>query len=132
MARKAVSTVIATLLMLIITIGLAGVAYIYIQGTVTSVGAKQMDIVSADCRAGNSFYVTVRNLDSFTDIATSAILVKVDSVPVTTITWSPTTVSKNGGVSVGTITNPAGGTAGTPYKISVTGPSNADQMAAYC
>ena len=132
MARKAVSTVIATLLMLIITIGLAGVAYVYIQGTVTGIAAKQMDIVSADCKAGSAFYVTVRNLDSFTDFSTTSLLVKVDSVPVTTITWSPTTVAKNGGVTVGTITNPAGGTAGVPYKIAVTGPSNADLMAAYC
>ena len=64
---KAVSTVIATLLMLIITIALAGVAYTYISGVFTARTAVALSVEDAFCDPNlNKIYVVVRN-DGTTD-----------------------------------------------------------------
>jgi FlaG/FlaF family flagellin (archaellin) len=57
---KAVSTVVATLLMLIITIGLAGIAYSYISGVLTTQTAVVLELVDSICD-GTSITTTVRN-----------------------------------------------------------------------
>ncbi len=59
-AMKGVSTVIATLLMLIITIALAGLAYTYISGVFSARTAVVFDIIEATCPA-DYITVTVRN-----------------------------------------------------------------------
>lgn len=48
MSNKAISTVVATILMLMITIALAGVAYLYISGVFTSRTNTAFEIVFAD------------------------------------------------------------------------------------
>jgi flagellin-like protein len=61
---KGISTVVATILMLMITIALAGTAYMYINGAFTSKTAVVLSISSADCSASGSTYtatVYVRN-----------------------------------------------------------------------
>lgn len=130
--RKGISTVIATLLMLVMTIGLAGVAYTYISNTIVTTAARQIDLIDATCKAGTAYYVTVRNLDGSITIPTSGILVRVDDSPVVTIAWDTGTLAASGGVGTATVTNPAGGTAGTAHRVKVIGPSNAEQVPAYC
>jgi flagellin-like protein len=130
---KGISTVIATLLMLLITIALAGMAYVYISGVFTGRTSKTIAVIDAGCIAGTSYYVTVRNLDTTNTIAaTTDLIVRVDNVQVTTITWNPATIAANGGTSTGTITNPAGETAGTIHKIKVVGPANTEEKLATC
>lgn len=46
---KGVSAIIATILMLIITIGLAGTAYVYISGVMTTRTAVTLSISDASC-----------------------------------------------------------------------------------
>ncbi|MEM5879168.1 MAG: hypothetical protein QXU74_01610 [Candidatus Aenigmatarchaeota archaeon] len=129
---KGISTVIATLLMLMITIGLAGMAYMYIRGVFTGITSKTITIVDVGCVPGTSYYVVVKNLDSSLTITPSTdLIVRVDNAVATTITWNPTSITP-GGISSGTITNPAGGAAGTAHKIKVTGPSNSDEKSVYC
>ncbi|MEM5836313.1 MAG: hypothetical protein QXY24_01655 [Candidatus Aenigmatarchaeota archaeon] len=129
---KGISTVIATLLMLMITIGLAGMAYMYIRGVFTGITSKTITIVDVGCVPGNSYYVVVKNLDSSLNITPSTeLIVRVDNTVVTTITWNPTSIPP-GGISSGTITNPAGGVSGTLHKIKVTGPSNSEEKSVYC
>ena len=53
---RGVSTVIATLMMLVITIALAGMAYMYISGVFTA-QTQGIEIVDSWCSAGN---VTIR------------------------------------------------------------------------
>lgn len=120
---KGISTVIATLLMLVITVALAITAYGYITGLFTTQTSQNIDLADASCIAGSSYFLTVRNLDQFNNISTSNLIVRVNDAPVTTITWNPTTIQANRGVSTGTITNPAGGASGTAHRIKVIGPS---------
>ncbi len=58
--KKGISTVIATLLMLVITIALAGFAYTYLSGTVQSRTSVVLDFVESTCN-GDPIFVTVRN-----------------------------------------------------------------------
>lgn len=120
---KGISTVIATLLMLVITVALAITAYGYITGLFTSTTSGLIDIADVSCTAGSSYFVTVRNTDQFNNISTVELLVRVDDTPVTTITWNPTIIPANRGVTVGTITDPAGGAAGSVHRIRVIGPA---------
>lgn len=84
---KGISAVIATLLMLVITVGLAITAYGYIQNLFTTQTEKQIEVSDASCAAGvSNYYVTVRNLDSFENITLSEIAFRVDEVPVSP-TW---------------------------------------------
>jgi len=129
---KGISDVIAMLLMLLVTIALAGMAAIYIFGIFGGTTSKTISIIDRGCVAGSSYYVTVKNLDTTNNItADTDLIVRVDNIQVTTITWSPTTISALG-TSTGTITNPAGGTAGTSHKIKVTGPSNYEEEIVNC
>lgn len=57
---KGVSTVIATILMLIITIALAGMAYMYIAGVFTS-SVQGIEIVDSYCDSGE-VAITIRNI----------------------------------------------------------------------
>ncbi len=57
---KGVSTVIATILMLMITIGLAGVAASYMFGWLSGKTAVVLEIVDAECTS-NGYTVWVRN-----------------------------------------------------------------------
>lgn len=129
---KGISAVIATILMLMITIALAGTAYMYIRGIFTGSVAKAISIIDATCEAGSAYRITVKNLDSSLSItANTELTVMVDNKPVTTVSWNPTTIPA-GGISMATVTNPAGGTAGTAHTIKVIGPSNSDEEPAYC
>jgi len=57
---KAISDIIAILLMLIITIGLAGLAYSYISGIFSSRTGVQLSLSNYECKA-DSIYFEVRN-----------------------------------------------------------------------
>lgn len=65
---KGISTIIATLLMLVITIGLAGIAYSYISGII-SVRTRAIELVDAFC-VGTTGSAIIRNTGN--DIIRSA------------------------------------------------------------
>lgn len=131
---KGISTVLATLLMLIITIALAGVAYAYISGIFESKATRIINVVDASCRANTGFFLTVKNLDAFNAIDTNDIIVRVNDTTVTSgnIIWEPTNISANSGTSTATISCPVCASAGTAHGIRVIGPSNAEQATAFC
>ena len=58
---KGISTVIATILMLMITIALAGTAYLYISGAFTS-QMQGLEVVDAFCSGGTQARITFTNL----------------------------------------------------------------------
>lgn len=133
---KGISTVIATLLMLVITVALAITAYSYIQGLFTTTTSKAIDIADSGCIADSSLFVTVRNLDQFNNISTSEIIVRVDDLPVAPV-WNPADVGANRGTSSATID--CGGAdeptcaIGSVHRIRVAGPSGrAIQEAVSC
>ena len=64
---KGVSTIIATILMLMITIALAGMAYVYITGVFTT-QTQGIEIADSYCGASGAVTFLVRNLGT-TDIS---------------------------------------------------------------
>lgn len=130
---KAISTIIATLLMLIITIGMASLAYSYISGVFTARTVKTIEITDTGCRAGvatNGYYVSIKNLDMTTPITIAKDLTaRVNGTTVTIANCA-------GDISAGGTTNcdlaTSGATAGTFNKIKIIGPSNADEKSVTC
>ncbi|MEK6909844.1 MAG: archaellin/type IV pilin N-terminal domain-containing protein [Candidatus Aenigmatarchaeota archaeon] len=94
---RGISTVIATILMLMITIGLAGTAYLYISGAFTQ-QTQGIDLVDAFCTGGIIANVSFRNLGT-TDIS----FANGDCTP---STGSPTSCG-----SIGVTRTSGGGTA---------------------
>jgi flagellin-like protein len=55
MSEKGISEIIATILMLMITIGLAGTAFIYISGFLKGTTEKRIALLDVSCVAGSKF-----------------------------------------------------------------------------
>jgi FlaG/FlaF family flagellin (archaellin) len=117
---KGISDVIAMLLMLVITIGLVGLAYSYIMGVFT---AKTAVALSQDgqgmCQAGattNSIVFWVRN--DGTSTATGLTWSDVPGNPssITSCSFNPTTISSGGNTQV---TCSRASTAAGFYQIRV-------------
>ena len=58
---KAISTIIATILMLIITIALAGTAYMFISGMLTSKISKTISIMGGSCNSTKHIILIISN-----------------------------------------------------------------------
>jgi len=116
--KKGVSTVIATLLMLVITIALVGFAYTYITGTTTARTGVVLDIIQSSC-AGDSITVGVRNEGT----APSALITVSATQPDgTTAAGSCTISSINPGLSGECTANRAiGGTGTNSLRVSAAG-----------
>ena len=126
---KGISTVIATLLMLVITVALAITAYGYISGLFATQTEGLVELVDASCNTGSGqYFAVVRNLDQLTNVTTGEILINLDDVPVpaSNMTWSDPQIAANGGTSIATI-NGAGPTAGEVNRIKVIGPTGRPQ-----
>jgi len=127
---KGISAVIATILMLMITVAMVGVAYMYISGMLTGSISHSINLASATCNAGASSYVTVRNLDPNEDLFTTDLTVFLDGA-IATVGWSTNPIPAKG-TTMGTITNPLGPGIGTTTIIKVAGPSNSGELTVYC
>jgi len=83
---KGVSAIIATILMLIITIGLAGTAYVYISGIMTTRTAVTLSVSDATCEgiaAGDEIRVITVN-DGTTDAAAADITIYINGADLCT------------------------------------------------
>ena len=129
---KGISTVVATLLMLIITIALAGLAYSYISGIFTARTAVVLAIDKADCDpTTNAITVALRN-DGTSPINLNAITLsgtKADgsAIPSTTCAASGT-LSAGGTV---TCSNTLTGSDGT-NTIKASGGGSTATGTVYC
>jgi flagellin-like protein len=130
---KGVSAVIATILMLMITIAMAGVAYMYISGIFTSKTGTVVDIdETATSCSGTTITVFVRNTGT---IAFSKALITLSG------TNSAGVAMTGGACTAGTLNAGAGSlTCGTTLtgastgnnRIVVSGPSNTVTGSVYC
>jgi len=73
---KGVSAIIATILMLVITIGLAGTAYVYISGMLTGKTAKTISLLDASC-TGSNIVIVISN-DGTQNIAATELAAYLD------------------------------------------------------
>ena len=107
---KGVSTIIATLLMLVITVALAGTAFGYIQGIFSTQVEGNIQIADVTCNSNGDIRIIVRNLDPVNTVDASDFIVSIDGVlqdPVdgnrTLSTTENTTVLDAAGRITGTI-----------------------------
>lgn len=128
--KKGISTVIATLLMLVITIALAGFAYTYISSVLQARTAVTLDILESTC-IGNPISVTVRNEGTS---PSGTVTVSGTQPDGSTSAGAPCTIATiNAGVSGScSITRTVGAATGT-YRIRVTaGGANPVLGIVYC
>ncbi len=140
---KGISEIIATILILLIVVGLAGTAYTYISSSLTSRTTKQIDVLDVSCSSQSTpqqVYITIKNLDPKLSINTSvdSLTVRGQSAPIQTVTWnstspgSPAIIGSNGGVVTANFTPSPAVTAGSSYNVRIVGPSNAVEKSAVC
>jgi flagellin-like protein len=130
---KGVSTVIATVLMLVITIALAGMAYTIMSGWLTAQTSKAIEVTDVGCRAlvtPNGYYVSIKNLDPSANITISSDLTaRVDSVPYNLATCTGSIAASS---TVNCDIAAVGGNGGTLHKVRIIGPANAVEKSAAC
>jgi len=123
---KGVSDIIATILMLIITIGLAGTAYVYISGVMTGRTAKTISLLDASCSGGD--ITVVLSNDGTTDITTTDLHIWVDGVDASGDCDEEQAVVAHTTAVI--ICSAAYGTGG--HEVLVTSPTNSGRITAYC
>ncbi len=126
---KGVSAIIATILMLIITIGLAGTAYVYISGIMTGRTAKTISLMDASCSGGDIVIVIANDGSLTVDGPGGDLGVWIDNADATatcdeeTLTIDPHTTA--------VMACPGTGTTGE-HTILITSPTNSGRINAYC
>jgi flagellin-like protein len=131
---KGVSAIIATILMLMITIALAGMAYMYITGIFTSKTGIVLEIDSTATKCvGTTISIYVRDTGTLPTTADKVLISGTNSAGVAIAQQACGLVAlqlTSGGGSV-LCTNTLTGTQGT-NSIVVAGPSNTVRGTAYC
>jgi flagellin-like protein len=140
---KGVSAVIATLLMLVITVALAITAYGFITGQIRTTIERNIDVVDKTCvlqGTTGTYNITVRNTDPINTVLTSSIVTRVNEVSYSPACWkasatdciapsftSASAVPANSGTAIATIRCGGAGqpacVSGTAYALKVIGPA---------
>ena len=120
--RKGVSAIIATILLLMITIGLAGMAYVFMSGMMTGRTSKTITVLDASCTS-DIITIVISN-DGTVDIASSDIKIYVENTQNSTFSLSTIVPHAT------QVTNVAG-TSGA-NTVLVVSPSNAVKQVVYC
>jgi FlaG/FlaF family flagellin (archaellin) len=129
---KGVSTIIASILMVVITIGLISVAYLYLSGIISGTTAQNIALFDAYCEpADNNITVLIKN-DGTIGITANNIRWYVDGVDRKTYMYPATGCNDTTQLGAGNTVSCTifGGVAGvnTPNgfrELRVIGPSNA-------
>jgi flagellin-like protein len=130
---KGVSAVIATILMLMIVIALAGMAYMYLIGMFTARTSKTIDITDAGCYPTQTpgYYVSIKNLDATTPISvTNDLTARVDGIAATIAGCSSTSIAASATVNCNV--SAVGGAAGSFHRVRIIGPANSAEEPANC
>ena len=120
--KKGVSAIIATILLLMITIGLAGMAYVFMSGMMSGRTSKTITVLDASCT--NDIITLVISNDGTVDITSSDIKIFVDNAENSTFSLSTIVPHAT------QVTNVAG-TSGA-NTVLVVSPSNAGKQVVYC
>jgi len=125
---RGISTIIAAILLLIITIGLAGTAYLFITRILYTQTSKVIQVLSADC-TNNNITLVVSNQGTDT-IASADLTILINNVDKTSY-FSDLTPLDPQDTKVDTYDPGA-----TPYSdsvtIVVTSPSNSQTLTIWC
>ena len=125
---KAVSAIIATILLLMITIALAGTAYIYMSGMIGGRTSKAFSVLDASC-SGTTITLVISN-DGTVDITGSGVnrdlRIYVNDQEDMTFVFNPVTITPHS-----TSITELAGTSGA-NKVLIISPSNVQTPVVYC
>ena len=128
---KGISAIIATILLLLITIALAGTAYMYVSGMLTGRIQKTITILSATCSQDGKTLTVVLSNDGTADITSDDLdwIVDAGGTPeVSTFSCGGDIAPHSSAVCTNTTTSDRSGT----IKITTVGPSNSVETIIYC
>lgn len=125
---KGISVIIATIILVVITIGLVATAYVYISGLITARTRKSLSLVDSYCVKDTNYkiYVYLKN-EGTADIDTSSDLTFLVDGKSADFESKPSTISAGSAASSAVVIN---GTDGTPlstakyYEVRVISPGN--------
>ena len=122
---KGISTIIATILMVVITIGLVSVAYLYLSGLITGATAQNIALLDAYCDATpNNIYVLLKN-DGTTSITFDKVAFFVNGTTTGINVSASCTGAGNSILAGGTQNCMFNGTSNGFQEIRIVGPGNA-------
>ncbi len=127
MRKKGISAIIATVLLLLITIALAGTAYVYMSGMITGRTSKTISVLDASC-SGTTITAVISNDGTSAITYASDIKILVGNIQDTVVTYNPVTSLPPHVSAVITAIN---GVAGANTLLIVS-PSNAIRQVVYC
>jgi len=108
---KGIATIIATIILVVITIGLISTAYLYFSGLISGMTEGAISLVDAYCASNSYIYVIVKN-EGTADISSLSCIV------------NGVTCTDGGGSTCPTL--PYGGTC--TYNISNANPDSVNQL----
>lgn len=126
---KGISAIIATILMLLIALSLAGTAWYYFNVVITSKTGKVIDILAADCTTATNVAVTIKN-DGTLNILAGEITVLVDGVAPTGTCASVPAIGY--GNSTTCIVNAGAPTNSGTHTVRAAGPANSAKLNYIC
>jgi FlaG/FlaF family flagellin (archaellin) len=122
---KGISTIIATIIMVVITIGLISVAYLYMSGLITGATAQNIALLDAYCDAAtNNIFALIKN-DGTTAITFNLMSFYVNGTT-TGITVLASCTGAGNSLAAGATQNCMfNGTSNGFNEVRIVGPSNA-------
>lgn len=128
--KKGISTIIATILLLIITIALTGTAYMFISGMLTSKISKSISIMSGSCNASNYITLVISN-DGTNTIQENELKILNGSVNIPPCPSTPTCFNK---ISIQPKNSNITSFPGTPGSnpVTIISPSNSVDIPVWC
>lgn len=129
--QKGISYTIATLMVLLIAVGLSIALYYYSDRLVGRTLSKSVEFLDVACSpATDSYLITLRNTAFFDSLQTKEILLNLDGVPTAgRVFWDSETIPAKGGIGVGTIFGISPG----HHRIKIVSPvSQPQELAVAC
>ncbi|HLC58933.1 MAG TPA: archaellin/type IV pilin N-terminal domain-containing protein [archaeon] len=129
---KGISEIIATVLILMIVVGLAGTVFVYLQSSLTGRVAKQVDLIDVSCNTTHVF-ATAKNFDPKLILTVASdISVFLNGAPVALAPadWTSPTIAAGSSETV-TLTC-SSCPQGTSVAVKVVGPSNSVERSVVC
>jgi len=128
---KGISAIIATILLLLITIALAGTAYMYVSGMIGAKISKTISILSPQCSSNGNITIIISN-DGTTDITPSEDLTWLVDTGTgrepATFTCSKSSIAPHqNALCASTVLYP-----GQTVQVTVISPSNSATQSVYC
>ncbi|NCO97100.1 MAG: hypothetical protein COY38_01440 [Candidatus Aenigmarchaeota archaeon CG_4_10_14_0_8_um_filter_37_24] len=133
MRNKAISGIIATILLVLIAIALVGVAYVFFSGMVGQKTSKTFSIGETDC-ISNHILLTLTNDGTEPITVATDLKIFVEGVQDTSVTYNPvTTIATHTTSTLTGIDNTAGtALASGTYTVMIVGPSNTQKRDVTC